>query len=674
MSLKSLLLLLLLLATTARSQDLNTPSFYFGPTIGLEGGLQSTYLPVYAGSPDCGVFTIGNGISPSFGLTLLFPRLFSGRLGFSITSGGTYYTGGFARLPVDPVRIVDETSNQIVQLDRDFRLKWSEYGLFTDILARYRLSDHWSIAAGGAFGYRVGSSHEQTDNVYGPGDYRFPDGQSAHVMTNGTPLTLSGFDVGASAQLLYDIPLARNTILQPGATFHASFASSVEEAGWQKYNVGAKLSLLFAIPPSPPVEIPMPPPPVLIHPRLAATVEMVGLDLAHKPTPLGKVRVNEVVYRQIAPLLPAVFFEKETSVLPDRYKLLDRAGTDTFSIDHLAGTTVYETQHHTLDIIGARMRKHPNAKVFLSGSVSRDEASKYARPRAEWVRDYFINVWNIPASRVQIRDGGNFMERSNELSDDGRADNRRVEIASNVAEVMAPVATEQIVRDFNPAAVQVNPVIEAEAGVKGWSLKILQGGNEVATYAGGDRESLNSPAMTWTLADKKIDSALAPLDAILEVEDSVGNHVMARDRVELQLVRRVRFVDGRIERLGNHERIAYTLVGFEFDRPELGVQNEGFIRDMAELTRRGATIKIEGYTDRIGDTVRNNQLSIERASRVETALRRALATRGIRDAAITTVGLGIETARYTNEVAEGRVLSRGVNVVVEQDVVDEDTR
>lgn len=639
------------------------PSFRFGATVGVEGGVQSTAINVYDGSPDCGVFKTGYGLLPMFGATVVFPKLLGDRVGLSLTTGISAYTGRFTTPPVDPVRIVDDISGEIVSLDREFRLDHDEWGLAAELLGRIGILPRITLAVGPTFGYRFNFSSDQTDNILGPGDYRFPDGQPTHGMPDRTPLSIQRLDVGAVGQLLYDIPLAKHTLLQPGIVAHATFGSPVEQADWQRLNVGARLSLLFDLPARAAVDTPPP----VVPPTLRASVDIMGLDHSNNPIPLGKVRVSELVARQIAPLLPAVFFDSMASVLSDRYHLRTPSQADSFSINQLAGTSVLEIQHHTLDIVGVRMRRNPTAKLYLFGSVSKDEPNSVSRPRAEWARTYLINVWKIDPKRLIIRDKANFMDRSTEVTEDGRSDNRRVEMASDNPAILAPVITEQVEREFSPPAIRMSPFAEAEAGVRLWELVLKQGEKVVARYDGSDERSMTGRHFDMGITDGRLVATMKPIEVELRVEDEEGGTVTVTDTVEMQMIRRVRFIDGRIERAGNLERISYTFVGFEFDRPEMGAQNEQMIRDIAELTRPGATISITGYTDRIGDPQRNNTLSIERANAVETYLRRALGPQRVSEVTISTVGLGVETERFTNDIAEGRVLSRGVHILVEQE-------
>jgi outer membrane protein OmpA-like peptidoglycan-associated protein len=117
---------------------------------------------------------------------------------------------------------------------------------------------------------------------------------------------------------------------------------------------------------------------------------------------------------------------------------------------------------------------------------------------------------------------------------------------------------------------------------------------------------------------------------------------------------------------GLGSRATYGLVGFKYNSSELGGASADAVRDIAATVERGATIEVLGYTDRIGNDKHNTGLSLERAQMVARALRSQLDARGVKDVEIEAHGEGIETGRFENDLPEGRMLSRGVSVTVEQ--------
>ena len=170
-------------------------------------------------------------------------------------------------------------------------------------------------------------------------------------------------------------------------------------------------------------------------------------------------------------------------------------------------------------------------------------------------------------------------------------------------------------------------------------------------------------AITWRVAARAIDPAPLPLVAQLTVEGSSGGAVTARAVASLSVRRRVVRIDGGIQRMGNRERISYSLVGFDFDDDRLAPGDEAMLRKLAGMTRPGAVVTITGQTDRIGDQARNLTLSTARARNAAAVVRSAVPP-GVK---VEEMGVGMETTRFSNDTPEGRMLSRGVRVVIEQD-------
>ncbi len=641
-----------------------------GPSVFIGAAVDDAQVPVFGTTVNCGEFSSGTAFTPMLGGSFLLPQLFSDRFGLQASALLGYSSGRLTTEPLEPVRILDDETASLVELEEEYRIGSDIVSFSIDILPRYSLGDRVALALGPSFGYRISSAFSQTDHVFGPGDYRFEDGQSERALVGGPRLEGNGFTAGGVLQATWELPLGERSILMPGAQIRADLLSPVHDYSWRRLSVGASLSLLFDLDPSSdtPVE-PIPDPPEPRIPRLAASIAIFGVDENDNPLPAARISVFETFYRQHAPLLPYLFFSHASSILPERYSRPVKI--DSFSLDGLAGSSVLDIQHDILNVIGLRMREHDNAVVTLNGSISRDEPSDLALLRAETARNYLKRIWGIDPSRLVVDDNPGSAQRSNESTEDGRADNRRVEIGTNNPAVMAPVVTVEVVRDFDPPMIKMDPDITAEAGIKRWEIVVSQQGAEVARYTSDDR--MNEQEVTWQIVRERIDSALAPLVATLTVEDSTGAVVTARTEAPLVMVKRPKVVDRRIERDGDHERIAYQLVGFDFGSWQLEERQRSALRDVAGSVNPGARVTIVGYTDRIGKEKPNSQLAAGRAESVAAALRHILDELKVPDVTVRTVGAGVETERFTNDLPEGRFLSRGVAIVVEQMVAPSGT-
>lgn len=670
-SLGPLLLAALIVAATAAhaQQPPAPPLILIGPAAGMEVGIQRARVPVFAGSVDCGLFTGGDGVTPWAGARLLLPAFFGTRFGLGVDLHGASDNERFTAAPVGLQPATDPETGALIELQHEYRLTSSSRMIRLDLRGLYPLFPNARLSLGPSIGYRFGGTFTELDHVLGPGNIRFAGGQSELPITDGPLLSTRPLALGAVAGISYDLfPWPRRR-LSTELTLRTDLLSPARQAIWQTYALGLGLALLFdATPAQHPMaaEIPTPAPPQPPHPKLAATIDLYGVDEHEHRLPAAVVHVYEVFYRQHAPFLPAIFFARGSTELPKRYAALSAADTSRFANDSLAGLGLLQTYYQSLNVLGARLKEHGPASITLVGTTSRDEPPALAAIRAQRVKEYLVDTWGIPPSQLEVREGNGAMSRSNEATEDGRAENRRVEIASSSPAIIAPIVTDRIVRDFDPPQLRMDPVIDAEAGIRSWTITVSQEGKVLARYSSAD-ENGEQPELTWRLINDRVDSVLSPIVAELTVTDSAGGTITAHGQIPLLLERKIRVVDKRIDATGERQRISYTLVAFGYNSPDLGRHNEAVVEEIAASALPGARITITGYTDRIGDEQYNAGLSRLRAEHVAEALRVALARRGTGDVTISLKGAGVETERFENDLPEGRILSRGVSVIVERD-------
>lgn len=651
-------------------------SVFVGPAIGLERGSDFGRLPAYNFSSECGELRHGATTTARVGAQLVLPDVLAPRLGFEITSGLSL---GYSRLvgePAEPVRV--PTSNTLVELDREFRLAARRTDLLADLTVRYSLGERLSIGAGAVVSLALASAYTITDNILGPGDNSFADGQRERPLPNASRFTASSVQFAPVLRGSYRTN-AGGLDLVPSVSIKLDALSGVNEAPWRRISVGVGLAALFRLGepdlPTRRLDAPLDPRPAALRdslpawrprPLLTASVRLFGLDDRGEPLPVTTVKVREVLYRQHAPLLPTIFFDRDSVDLPSRYVRRGRSGANAFTMDELADLDIDAVQRHVLDVVGARMRRDPAARLEVVGYTSGDEPAALALARAARVKAYLDTAWRIRASRITIVEQRAARDRSSEATEDGRADNRRVELIASRRTTFAPVVTEQIVREFTPPMISMRRAVTAEAGERKWDLTILQGERVVVSHSGRADGGARMPEFNWQIDRDAIDTALPPLVAELVVEDSTGQTTTARDVMPLVLEKRLQTVDGRIVPSGDTEQLGFALVGFAYNAADVDRRNTEIIRDLAALLRPGARVVVTGYADRIGMEHRNAELSAERARRVGATLRAQLDARGVADVTIRSVGSGADTERYPNDYPEGRALSRGVYLFVEQ--------
>jgi outer membrane protein OmpA-like peptidoglycan-associated protein len=654
------LLLLPLALLGAIAQQTSAPIF-LGPSFGYSLGIQTGSIPVYAGSADCGLFE-SSFFDPSTvhgifgGVQLSLPELFSDHFGLSAQVAYQSMWGTMQASPVDTQATIDPYTGDSISLDRNYQFALESQTLQLDLLASFH-SKGWGISVGTGFGYRLNVQTEQTDHITGPGELRRKDGP--RIMTEGIVGIKKPFGFGITLAGSHAFPAGRRVMLVPEIAVRAELLSPLKDAYIHRFNLDAGLAVLFDLAPAapPPPQV-VPPPPV---PRLFASIQLTSGAEGKKSEHVTVVRASDVLYRKYTPLLPAIFFSHDNATLPERYIHAPVPDADSL-LRSLRDMGILSLHHHNPDIIGMRMRTHADARLTLYGSTSQQELPALASTRAEAVRDYLVRRWNIAPARIAIASTGGPMRRSGEATEDGREENQRVEFASDDPEILAPIPSESIVREFTPPSIAMDPVMEAEAGVLRWAITIRQGGELVAHYAIDDTVTEDMD-LTWHVDNSRIDSIPSPISVELTVEDSTGAIFTARDELPIVMERNSRVVEQHGEE--DIMRISYRLVAFDFNSADPGADHQSTLREIAGLIDAEAHIQVIGYTDRIGSEGYNVELSKRRAESVAAFLRGILRARGMKTIPIIDEAGGIDNERFGNDSPEGRVLSRGVLVVIE---------
>ncbi len=381
------------------------------------------------------------------------------------------------------------------------------------------------------------------------------------------------------------------------------------------------------------------------------------------------INVTEVLLRRHTPLLPAIYFDSASATLPERYAHLSTEGADAFGYADVAGLNEFQLAHHVLDMVGFRLRQYPSTSVVVHASTSGDEPRALAADRLATVRSYLEHVWRIAPDRIDTSSDPDAAPSTDESSTDestadGREENRRVTFSSPSPDLLAPIGTQRLSRRFDPPRIRLEPTYGAEAGVRAWRIDVMQNGDTVVSFS--NHTDSTDAALTWHLSSDRIDSTLGTLAATLTVVDSAGQSASARDSISLRVARDTLTIDSVASRDGELVRIDYPLVGFGYRSARGDASHELRIRELAAMIRPDAQITVTGYTDRVGTDAVNLELSRQRAQFVANRLAEALHGRGLDSIRANVVAGGVETDRFSNDLPEGRALSRGAVVTILQ--------
>ena len=375
-------------------------------------------------------------------------------------------------------------------------------------------------------------------------------------------------------------------------------------------------------------------------------------------------KIEEFVLNRLDPLLNYIFFEENSSELPKKYKILKSEDKDDFNIDSLYQISTLDIYYNILNIIGVRLNKFPNAGLTIIGCNSDLSEEKgntaLSQKRAEFIKQYLVNVWNISDKRIIVK-AQNLSDKASTpyTEPDKIQENRRAEIYSDDYRILEPVFIENIQRTSNPPIARFKSTSNSNVGLKSWEIKAYQDeSKELDTFK---INGTNNPPVKydWQLENDQltVPKLKNPIKYILTVTDNKGK-TFTTDNQKLA-VEVIKISEKRVQRIDDYEIEKFSLILFDFDKSNIESNNKKIIDYISKRIKPESIIEIKGYTDRTGDAQYNMKLSEKRAGSVKSALNRDDAK---------SIGIGEQEFIYNNDIPEGRFYSRTVEVTVKNKV------
>ncbi len=654
----------------------------------------------------CPVFGSGSGTGPSAGALVEFPVASSLLLMLRAD-----YTANGARLSErEPVRVIVNGVGRDGALEHSIDADIATVGLQPELALR--LAGGLFLHVGVRGGYVLGATYAQEERIVEPGeagtflDSNGADSKSrirnvhAGDIPNAASLLLHGV-----AGLTYELPLnARGTwLLAPELRYALALNDVVEGLAWKPSGLRVGLALKYSPAPEPPKpvradtlyardtvtretrevaaprltllnrsaslerieepasvlmrvtvtehylrELPAPPP-------MTCTLAVAGVNDEGQVSPIATLRIEEFLSTVAYPLLNYVFFEPGSAEIPARYTRLTADAAPAFRSRELQGNTTLSVYATMLNILGERMRAHPAAVLTLHG-CNMDQAEEkgnieLSRKRAESVRDYLTTVWGIAPDRLRLEAGNLPEKRSNPLTPDGQGENRRVEIASTVPDVLDVLLINDTVRTSSPPIVRLMPTLVSAHPVTAWELTVAQRGTVLKRFAGEGAPPAN---LDWDIAN---DPAHTPrYSEPLAITFTASNAKGEQTRCEMALpTEAITISQKRQNRVGDYTIDRYNLILFSVGAAVITPANQRIIDLIKRRLEPTSTITAEGFADRSGSPASNQQLSALRAKATAQALGRP-------DAVVR--GIGESRLLFSNDTPEGRYYCRTVQIMV----------
>lgn len=360
-----------------------------------------------------------------------------------------------------------------------------------------------------------------------------------------------------------------------------------------------------------------------------------------------KLTVDETITNHYSTLLPSIFFEENSSEIPPRY----RRKRDMEENKNYSTLGIY---YSLLPIIGERLLSNPQTHLTIIGCNDHiSETIDLSKSRAASVQKYFIDKFGIAASRLTLVTR-NLPENASQSGGLLAAEeNRRVDFESDNDIILEPVVLHDTTRIADPPIVRFRPNVVAESGLQSWRLELLQNNVLIRDYKGTDE--IPSP-LDWEINAEKTVKKLTenPIEYRLIVRDF--------DNQSQEIGGIIRFSEKKqqreniqAEQLNEH----FSLMCFDYDEVKLTKANSNQITHIRNLISNDATITITGSTDAIGKDDYNIELSLRRAKAIAKALKTHKAK---------VIGAGKDDKTFPNDLPEGRIYSRRVDISVEKKV------
>ena len=512
------------------------------------------------------------------------------------------------------------------------------------------------VGGGLALGITTAGDFEQTERLLSPDNVRFENRQRTRLSQSGSIPERSSILFGLKSIVRYELPLdtANRLHLVPFAGIDLDLSEGISGTNWRRrgltFGLGVRyrrertetrvIDTVITSRVLDSIIVAIPDPDILInvlteHGNAVETIDSLHLDAVRTST--------------LVPLLNDIFFDEGSAEIPSRYEKTTAEETTYFSESQIDGEA-FDIYYRILSIIGERMRRYPESTLNLVGcntNIGPEKGNKeLSRKRAESIRDYLVEIWQIAPERMTLSARNLPASPSPLRNEDGRSENRRVELSSSDRRIFAPVLTHDTAIRPNRSVIYFE--MKDREKYHGWSLEARQG-LEVIMKESGEGTPPEKIPLAVTSGAAMLKLTEEPIRYWLTLTDAKGE--LHTDNGEIGISR------SESARQGSE---AYWMVVFGYNRRKLGEKAEETIKKVARWVeeRDGEIVEMVGQTDRSGNANYNKILSRDRAA----AVAKPLNVTGdlIR-------GVGNTLLEYPNDLPEGRYYSRNVKVVTRTD-------
>ncbi len=646
-------LIFVIISTSASyTIEIDSSKDFFGLNFAFNQIFNKSSISIIQGSSDCGFFSDGKSFGYRIGIIYYRPILLDN---LSI-SGGLNYDVRPATLirQNSEFEVLDPIFNKYAPLEREYVFNSSLKYITLDLGFCYKLLLDYPILFRIFFDIGnplIEKDYNITEQIKSPNGVLFPDGTRLRTISGGklnTTTTAIGFNVAFQ----YQFELNNGLLIVPEIGYRRGLNSIISDTQWQMQSINLCVQLITDFTEK---KGKIKPEPEKIKIPIEIDEEVLAVN-REQTTALIKTIITEPLYftetivTQSYPLLPYIFYDSASSILPMKYI---KGDLDYFSEENLPKSAI-DIYYHILDIIGYRLRKNPKAEITIVGVTdgselpSESERLNLAKQRAMSVKDYLTNYWKISDKQIKISSRNLPRLPTSTQYQEGFEENRRVEIYSNENKILEPLIHKQfneyeLLNSHISSQIEFNDYENLKQflyvyGSKGELLfeRELAAGSFILELSYLERQKLIEQA-------NKTDQLRAELKVI-------KNGMIERAYFSIQFIKKLEeFEIGRL-----------NLIVFDYDKADISDYNRNIITHfLTGSIKPQSSIDIIGSTDRLGASDYNLNLSRTRAENVRDLIKSIIPNAKFKRVE----GIG-ESDIYNNNSPEGRFYSRTVLIEI----------
>ena len=624
--------------------------------------------------PSCGPSYSGaGGFSGSLGLDFMYdfesmPITFYSRLDFKGIPGTFSQT--------EEILIDDPNSTPSFQTATlGYNLETSFYSLGLTLLSNYNIDEHIFVGGGLRIGFLMSPTFEQNEKLLSPSNAFFiPQNTRTRNEYSGIIPGVSGFETSLVLNAGYSFPLNKTNTMQLipqfgyelpllnvlssteswtvhtlrfGLTVGFSYTSDDDVPIEMELNTPANIPQIAITKPSKPKEKV----PENLSSRLESPLSVAIFDKQGNKTE-NKLDVEKKVARNMFSMINYIFFDSGSVAIPERYKRITQEEQKKFKVDEIQADSALQLYHNMLNILGKRLQSNSQSTITLNGTNSNNgieaENLQMSQQRADAVKDYLVNVWEIDANRIQVTSSNLPDVPSRTSTGYGDEENRRVEITSENPDIFLPVkfidtSFNIVNKDIRIGTERIN-----KDNLQRWELRAFAGGKTAVLQSGqtmDDTLQIDISPISFAISkSNKLELKLVSIDAEGNVRLLGENTIPVTQTVANK---------NKVEK--------YNLITFGYNSTAVNDANNFIIEDVKKNILPTSILTLTGHTDRTGNPQYNKELSLKRAKEI---------SRFFTANQMVTEGRGFDDLLFPLELPEGRFYSRTVRIIVDTYIDD----